>query len=167
MGKLRDLIRGFTSEVLIRHDTSARGIWKSGMNWHYPPSGIKQLSIAQGCRRTAQNEIYDVWSCFPGSTNYDTQCRGASFGGEDFGHDLEPCFLALLTLVRSSGVVPGLLACGSVLRANHWAKPRISSRATKASQLVSSLLFCGWRKAQPPGLRRRSPPLQQRADFIT
>ena len=36
-----------------------------------------------------------------------------------------------------------MLACGSVLRANHWAKPRISSRATKASQLVSkpSLLW--------------------------
>jgi hypothetical protein len=44
--------------------------------------------------------------------------------------------LAFLSLVRSSGVVPGLLVCGSVLRANHWAKPRISSLATK-SFLVS------------------------------
>jgi len=39
--------------------------------------------------------------------------------------------------VSSPRIVPGLLACGSTVRTNHWAGPGINARATRASPIAS------------------------------
>jgi hypothetical protein len=111
MGKRRDLIRGFTSEILIRRDTSARGIWEERNELGITHRAAFSSSLLLKAVAEPPRMKFMTYGVTSRPTNHDTQCRGASVGGEDLGVPWlrsGAVAFSLLSLVRSSGVVPGM-----------------------------------------------------------